>query len=271
MKKSAILKKLSQERIFEALKQKPGTFTDLKNRTGLSKNVLSGHLKQMSNGGLIERKFDSDEEMVLYHLSKRASDPRELLLRELDLICVEQLSSSISKEVRRLLTPKVWSSSLVIAKEKIESQRFRLWPDMQKFLYVYLEGLDSEVYRALLGVCLYNVEKKFLSISNDPKGQDFKEKKPGETIIRWTLSEALQMCEENKCLIAIPTVEKSKVKHKFDEFSVLLEKLSFRPPATFLFAEVANEHSFYLVRNMIDFLEKKDPKRVGIFETDSRR
>lgn len=96
--------KPSKQTIFDELERRPGTFTELHERTKLAESTLSEHLKKLEEMGEVVREFIGGK--LIYKLSTKALDPVDLTIRHLKALVPP--SSTLDSELgRKLLTEPV--------------------------------------------------------------------------------------------------------------------------------------------------------------------
>lgn len=96
--------KPSKQTIFDELERRPGTFTELHERTKLAESTLSEHLKKLEEKGEVVREFIGGK--LIYKLSTKALDPVDLTIRHLEALVPP--SSTLDSELgRKLLTEPV--------------------------------------------------------------------------------------------------------------------------------------------------------------------
>lgn len=111
-------RKESEKTILSELERASGTFTELRERTGLADSTLSMYLKKLEGQGSVVRELIGRK--VVYKLSAKTLDPVDTTIRHLEAI-VPPSSKFNGERGRELLTKDVTNAIVEFDKKSLES------------------------------------------------------------------------------------------------------------------------------------------------------
>ena len=112
---------VARAKIISALDQQPSTFTQLLEKTEMSRPTLSKHLKRMKSIGIVRRRIDRRTEDTVYTLTKKAADSNMYRLVKVRNASLRSLLSAHSHRFERSVVSFISPSSNSLDEEVLDS------------------------------------------------------------------------------------------------------------------------------------------------------
>jgi len=234
----------NERRILEALGEKPVGFKGLLERVPIGRGSLNLHVKELLRNGKIRRGLKDGR--MAYELTKKALDPADSLLRELQILAgpgiedeLGRVHSLLPRQVADLVLeilshaprwignpeemPMISSmKTITYVDESGRPVNYEPWPTR-----VWLTGMRGNIdpFNLTIVMAVYNMEKNWIREVVDNLTPECKA--PG------TPGHALMQLQENPSpLLCIPLLRERGLQRKFDALADWWRKISPSIPGT---------------------------------------
>lgn len=243
---------MSRKRIVSVLEERPCTFRELIHRTLLSRSVLSSHLKELEEEGLIEREYKPQPKgrgKILIMLSPKAREDVEKTLRQLEHLAPPPWYLDLQLG-RTLLTKGVVQTVIEIVKNSFRP------------IGMVGPAPPFDKFTLLKGLAIYDWEKNRLPLSLTQASPE-ELKSPGSP--EFYLARELRK-KSSDVLVALPLVRDRGLVEKFDKLLEWIGSIQHVCDEKTYFLSQRIQHHSVLYRwaeEQVHAFKKKPPRRGG--------